>query len=69
MAVARKLHRTKNTCGCDADVTAVTAVMTMRYKRDRIVRDQQVHHYRRRDGARFWHWARHTTHNGELARV
>ena len=45
--------------GCEADVVAETAVLQQRGRRGRptVIRAKQIHHYRERDGARFWHWS------------
>lgn len=50
-----RLFPSKATC-CDADVTKETAVLESQRGRRR-VRAKQIHHYRRRDEARFWHWS------------
>jgi hypothetical protein len=57
-----KLYPSKNECGCDADVTAETAVQPRVVfddsgKRAGVIRAKQVFHYRERDEARFWHWS------------
>lgn len=42
--------------GCEADVVAETAMIEAVRSGQR-KRAKQVHHYRQRDEARFWHWS------------
>lgn len=51
-----KLWPYKARCRCEADRTAATAVQTVRV-RGVVRRDRQVHHWRAKDNAHFWHWA------------
>lgn len=42
--------------GCEADVVAETTVIRMP-RSGQIKSAKQVHHYRERDEAHFWHWS------------
>jgi hypothetical protein len=51
-----KLYPSKADC-CDADITRETAVMYVHPLIFPNRRAKQIHHYRERDEAHFWHWS------------
>lgn len=48
---------TNPTCGCDADITMETTVQKVYRNPPYFVLAKQIHHWRKVDGARFWHWS------------